>query len=164
MRKRAGKILFAPLLLLMLCSMCVSTAQAAKPEKLVEHEVYEGTFDGMWCKAVMHGTMIVKGMIGDNIDVKVTMLQKIVLYEYEGGPIIAVLKLTLHYVGTVTTLDGGEDPTEAFYTGKMVADVVLNEIQEGLLPENKPEDAHYVVWYEAGVAVKGRGFGPLPWD
>ncbi len=68
----------------------------------------------------MHGTMIVKGMIGDLCDVKVSLLQEFILYEYEGGPIVAVLKLSLHYVGTFTTLEGGEDPTEAFYTGKML--------------------------------------------
>ena len=164
MKRRIAKMLTVPLLLLVFCTIGASTAQAAKPEKLVEHEVYEGPFDGGWCKAVMHGTMIVKGMIGDLYDVKASMLQKFILYEYEGGPIVAVLKLSLHYVGTVTTLEGGEDPTEAFYTGKMVADVVLNEIQEGILPPEKPEDAHYVAWYEEGDVVKYNGFGPLPWQ
>jgi len=163
MKKHSAKMVSIPLLILMLCSVGISTVQAVKPEKLVTHEVYEGPFDGGWCKAVMHGTMIVKGMIGDLYDVKASMLQKFILYEYEGGPIVAVLKLSLHFVGTVTTLEGGEDPTEAFYTGKMVADVVLNEIQEGILPPEKPEDAHYVAWYEEGIVVKYNGFGSLPW-
>ena len=58
---------------------------------------------------------------------------------------------------------GSARATDAFDTGKMVADVVLNEIQEGLLPEDKPEDAHYVAWYEEGEVVKYNGFGQLPW-
>jgi hypothetical protein len=46
----------------------------------------------------------------------------------------------------------------------MIADVVLNEIQEEALPHEKPEDTHYVVQYEEDGVVKFNEFGPLPWS
>ncbi len=58
-------------------------AQATKPDKLVEHAVYEVPFDDIWCKTIMHRTMIVKGMSCNLYDVKVTILQKTVLETIE---------------------------------------------------------------------------------
>lgn len=157
-----SKILLLPLILLYI-SLLSTPVQATRPEKLVDTQVFEGPFDGGWCKAVVHGTMIVKGTTSNGeltlYNVKVTMLQKFILYASEGGEIVAVVKVQLQYVGTVTTLEGGPDPTEAFYTGKMVADVVINEIKEGWLPPEKPDNSHWVVWYEEGASVREIGFG-----
>ena len=151
-------------LLSLLCLVATPIVQSAKPGKLVEHYVSEEPFNGGWCKMVFHGTMIVKDEIPDDptlYNVKVTMLQKFILYEYDGGDIVAVVKLTLQYVGKVTTfeLPEDEDPTEAFYTGKMVVDVVVNVIGE---MADAPENAHWVVWYEEGDVIKYNGFGELP--
>lgn len=155
-------------LLSLLCLIAIPMVQAEKPEKLVDHHVFEGHLEGIgWCKAVFHGTMIVKDeieIVGEPTlyDVKATMLQKFILYEEEGGDILAVVKLTLQYVGTVTTLDlpPEEPPTGAFYTGKMVVDVVVNVIADVDLDEMN--NAHQVVWYEAGEPVKSRGHGEIP--
>jgi len=157
-----AKLLSIPIVLLLCLSMTITVSQATKPQKLIEHQVFEAPFDSGWCKAVFHGTMIVKGVSNGDLtlyDVTVTMLQKLNLYSSEGGELVAVVKVQMQYTGTVTTLAGGEDPTEAFYTGKMVTDIVINEIQEGWLLPDAPENSHWIVWYEQGEPIKAIGFG-----
>ena len=146
------RILLPIIALLFVSSM--STVQAAKPGKLVEHEVYDGPFDSGWCKAVMHGTMIVHRVEEDGngflYDVTIHMLQKLILYTEENGDIVAILKMTMNYRGTVITLDGN-GPFEALWTGKLVLDIVLNELIEDVLPPDKPETMHVVMWVEEGT-------------
>lgn len=153
------------ILLSLLCLVAIPMVQAAKPVKLLTHEVYEGVFPlppeepTAWCRAVIHGIIIKKGQIDGYDDVKATMLQKFILYDSEGGERLAIVKITLQYVGTITGFDSNGDLTEAFYTGKMVVDMVVNVIGE---MADAPENSHYVVWYEEGEPVKSNGFGELP--
>jgi len=152
-------------LLSLLCLVAIPMVRAEKPYKLIVHEVYEGGFPlppedpTAWCKAVLHGTMINKGVVPEEgYNVVMYMLQKIILYEYEGGDIVAVLKLNMHYVGTVTDFES-EKPFETLHTGKLVLDIVLNELKEGILPQDKPQQSHWVVWYEDCEVDKYKGFG-----
>lgn len=163
------KMLLPILTAFLVLTFFVSTVQAVKviewehesEGRLVAHGVYDMPFDDGWCKAVTHGVMVVKGYDGELYDVKTTMLQKIILYTEERGNIVAILKMTMQYVGTITALENG-DPFENLYTGKAVLSVVLIELIEGILPEDKPETMHFVVWFEEGNPVRWKGKPPLP--
>jgi len=133
--------------------VAVPIALAAKPGKLIEHEVYDGPFNGGWCKSVKHGTIILHGMEGELNDVTIFRLEKIILYTEEKGEIIAILKMNMNYHGTVTTLDG-DGPFDTLWTGKIVLDIVLIELIEGMLPDDAPETMHVVMWFEEGIPGK----------
>ena len=138
----------------------VTTSLGEKPlSKLVIHEVWEEPFNGGWAKVVMGGTMIVKDYDGEYYDVTTHMIQKLLIYDSEGGNLQAVVSINLNYVGTVTDIEGNDDPTENMWTGVMTATLIVN----WFVSETPPmEDSHWVVWYEEGNVVKSIGFGEMP--
>ena len=150
------------ILTLLLFASIVTTSLADKPVgKLIVHDVSEGPFNGGWAKVVTSGTMILKAFDESTglYTVSSHMIQKLLIYDQQGGELQAVVSINLNYVGTVTDLEGDDGPTENLYTGKMVVTMIVNWFAEGEAPM---EDSHWVVWYEEGAVVKEIGFGEMP--